>query len=152
MLKLFILLFSITIFSACTNLQREETRLQHIEIINEGRIPIMKIDIHGVRYTFLLDSGSPESIIDVEVVLNNKLNIEPEEDLKHTIYGFKKKEYVNLINTRFYVHDLKQTKEKIFYHTNERIDGVIGADALYRNKSVVDFDKEIITHLKLNDY
>lgn len=149
MTKLFVLLTMLIIFSGCERLHREETRLQHIEIINEGRIPIMKIDIHGVRYTFLLDSGSPESIIDESIVKKNDLKLEPEEDLKHTMYGFKKKEYVLLINTRFYVHDLKQTRDKIFYHTNEKIDGVIGADALYKNKSIVDFDKEIISHLQL---
>lgn len=142
------LLLMVITLNSCNKLQREETRLQHIEIINEGRIPIMKIDIKGERYTFLLDSGSPESIIHCTVITKRQLKVQTEENLKSTLYDIYKKDYVELINTRFYIHDIGKTKEKILYHTGEEVDGVIGADALYKNKSVIDFDKEIITHFK----
>lgn len=146
--KLLIILLVCTLFTSCFNGEKEESRLQYIEIINEGMIPIAKIDIKGKVYTFLLDSGSPISLLDRKLIENGNLIIMKEKAMKESMYGFEAKDYVVIMDTRFYLHDFKSTQEKIFYHTGERIDGVLGGDFLIRNKSIVDFDKAILKNLK----
>lgn len=142
------LLIMISLTSSCADEQeRSELKLERIEIINEGHIPIMKIDIKGTTYIFLLDSGSPESYIDETVAESKKLPLLKEVDLRKIKYNLLDKTFVELMSIRFYTHDLSQTRDKLFYHTGEHIDGVIGADVLYRNRSIIDFEKEIITNI-----
>lgn len=145
---LILLVFTAILTKSCIDEKdKNELKLERIEIINEGHIPIMKINIKGTFYVFLLDSGSPESYIDLGVAKEKQLKVQKEEDLRKVKYNFVDKEFVELINIRFYIHDLSQTRDKLYYHTGEHIDGVIGADVLYRNRSVIDFEKEIITNI-----
>lgn len=143
-------LLCILLFTGCNDVNRDERRLEYIEIINEGMISIVKIDVKGKIYTFLLDSGSPVSLIDSDLVQKNPnvFKIEKEETIKGQNYGFETRLFTELMSTRFYLHNFKSTQEKIFYHTQEHVDGVLGMDFLVRNKSIVNFDKAILTHLK----
>lgn len=146
-LLLLMMLVIMSLTSCEDEKEKSELKLERIEIINEGHIPIMKIDIKGTTYVFLLDSGSPESYIDSKVAEEKKLSLQKEEDLRKVKYNLLDKTFVELMHIRFYVHDLSQTRDKLYYHTGEYIDGVIGADVLYRNRSVIDFEKEIITNI-----
>ena len=151
LLVLILLTLTMVLTKSCGDYgDSNEHKLDRIEVINEGHIPIMKIKIKGDNYTFLLDSGSPESYLDATVAEERKLTILKEEDLRKLKYDFLDKSFVELMQIRFYVHDLSKTRDKLFYHTGEHIDGVIGADVLYRNRSVIDFEKEIITNIKVD--
>ena len=139
-----LLLLALTIISiSCSRLDiPEQTKMHFIENVNSQSLPIIKLNVKGTDYVFLIDSGTPVSMIDSTIAYSNKLPVYKQE-------GTTTDKLVFLLESKFYVKNLNVTKQCIEFHTGKEIDGIIGTDLLYSNKAVINFDKEIIHNFKL---
>jgi len=146
------ILFISTTSITCTDYVGAKDSIQIVQFTAETKVPIIKVSIQGEDYIFLLDSQSPVSFIDSLVVIKKRLrvkNVTSEELVLVTGDTNNRTRAVSIMDNTFYVHNFKQTKANVKWHTGYSIDGIIGKDMLYNNRASLNLRKVILE--KLND-
>ena len=150
-IKILHIIISLFLFG-CNNKQFENEKNFYTSIIDNKNIPIVKFSNKNNSIKFIIDTGSELSIIDDDYYCKH---------LRHFKYITNTECNINTLNStissnvivaetiindslcvQFYITNIDNVKKEIFINTGIYIDGIIGCDFLYKNKSVIDFDNK----------
>lgn len=136
----------LAVSSALTPIQKVVSGLK-----NSGpSISIVELNIRGSNYVFLLDEESPVSIIGKCIIQEKRLNVinefvilvdnrdsvvNDDEELNHRVDSV---DMVFILNDKFHVRSIENTRESVYQLTGKKIHGIIGADILHRKERLLD--------------
>lgn len=144
-------LFVTTTSITCIDTTTIKDRIEIVNITAKENIPIIKVNVLGQDYVFLIDSQSPVSFIDSAVVVRNGLQvkqIKPSDQRLVTGDVNNRTKSTVIMGNIFYVHNFKTTKANIEWHTGLSIDGIIGNDMLYNNRATINVRQIILDKIK----
>lgn len=135
------------ILSSCSNNIKFENNKDH-----RVKIPIVKKEIEGKDYMFIVDSGASMSIIDSTFYNNNSqlFEFKEEVDLIFTGISIKRELTSSLILTKidnkitlFAVSDISSMRNS-FNEYDYDIIGILGSDYLNKNKLIIDYNNKTL--------
>ena len=141
------LIMLLIILSSCNNSIKFENNKDY-----RVKIPIVKKEIEGKDYMFIIDSGASMSIIDSTFYNNNSQLFEFKEEVDLIFTGISTKieltsplilTKVNNNITLFVVSDISSMRNS-FSEYNYNIIGILGSDYLNKNKLIIDYNNKIL--------
>ena len=141
------LIMLLIILSSCSNSIKFENNKDY-----RVKIPIVKKEIEGKDYMFIVDSGASMSIIDSTFYNNNSqlFEFKEEVDLIFTGISIKRELTSSLILTKidnkitlFAVSDISSMRNS-FNEYNYNIIGILGSDYLNKNKLIIDYNNKTL--------
>ena len=141
------LIMLLIILSSCSNSIKFENNKDY-----RVKIPIVKKEIEGRDYMFIVDSGASMSIIDSTFYNNNPqlFEFKEEVDLIFTGISTKRELTSSLILTKvdnkmtlFVVSDISSMRNN-FNEYNYNIIGILGSDYLNKNKLIINYNNKTL--------
>lgn len=149
-------IISLFLLIGCNSKTPQSQKEFSTSLIDNENTPIVKFKNKNSEVKFIIDTGSEISIIDddyyckhlqyFEYVTNTDCDI-------NTLSGTVSSGVIiattvldDSLYTKFYITDIDNIKKEIFISTGKNIDGILGCDFLYRNKSVIDFKHKVLSN------
>jgi hypothetical protein len=140
----------------CNSKQSQNQKEFSTSLIDSKNTPIVKFKNNKSELKFIIDTGSEISIIDDDYYLNHLQYFNYVSNTEcdiNTLSGTVSSGVIiattvlddNLLS-QFYITDIDNIKKEVFINTGKNIDGILGCDFLYRNKSIIDFKHKVLSN------
>lgn len=150
------IILSLFLFIGCNSNTSKSQKEFSVSLLDNDNTPIVKFKNKHSEIKFIIDTGSEISIIDdgyycehlrdFDYVTNSECDI-------NTLSGTVSSGVIiattvldDSLYTKFYITDIDNIKKEVFINTGRNIDGILGCDFLYKNKSVIDFKHKTLSN------
>lgn len=154
------LILSLTLFIGCVSKENKGQKEFCTSIIDNENTPIVKFKNKGSEVRLIIDTGSEISIIDDDYYCKHLQYFDYVSNAEYDINTLSGKVSSGVIiantmlddslYTKFYITDIDNIKKEVFINTGRNIDGILGCDFLYKNKSIIDFKHKVLSNKEYN--
>jgi hypothetical protein len=140
----------------CNSKQSQNQKEFSTSLIDSKNTPIVKFKNNKSELKFIIDTGSEISIIDDDYYLNHLQYFNYVSNTEcdiNTLSGTVSSGVIiattvldDSLLSQFYITDIDNIKKEVFINTGKNIDGILGCDFLYRNKSIIDFKHKVLSN------